>query len=131
MKPFIKHHSYEPIHQARWTLKFPDKFNIPEFSVKKTSKLKYYKTKDEVKWERFTITISDLIAISATKNIIENLVQIPTINIEKLDPIGKCVERITIHSNEMFIDFGRFDYFSDKFNRIKITLQPTKVIVST
>lgn len=130
MKHLNRQVLHEPVHQARWVLKFPNEYNIPEFSVFKTSKLKHYNSKGNEKWGKFTITIHDIIGISATKNIIENMVEIPIINIEKLDPIGKCVERITIHSNEMFVDFGRFDYSSDKLNIIKVILQPTKVFVS-
>jgi|JFJP01.1.fsa_nt_gi hypothetical protein len=124
-----KNKCFEPIHQSRWILRFKD-YDIPEFTVMKISNLKHSNINGIMKWEKITITLHDIISISNTKTIVENLVDIPKIVIEKLDPIGVCVETITICSNEMHVDFGKFDYKSDKLNRIKIRLSPTKVIVS-
>ena len=116
-------------HQNRWMLTFPDEYNIPEFAISKVSNLKCSNVKGVMTWKKFTITINDLIGVSITKNIVENLIEFPIIKIKKLNAMGEFVEIITISTKEIYVDFGKFDYSSEKLNTIKITVVPSRVFI--
>ena len=117
----------EPVIQNLWTLSFPNDYNIPEYCVSKVSSLKYSSING---WRKITITMLDLMGISITKTLIENLVRVPLkITLKKLDLTGACVETINIQAKEFEVNYGKFDYSSEKLNKIKVTLKPTNVIV--
>jgi hypothetical protein len=121
---------YEPHRPNRWLLRFPDDFDLPEYCVNKVSNLKHY-SNGKGSWKPITITLFDIIGVYATKKLIKNLNHIPLmVQLEKLDPIGVCVEKISIFAKEVDIDFGEFDYACDDLSKIKIKIIPTKVEVS-
>jgi len=128
MKLFEQIKSIEPNRQNLWTLNFPDEFDLPEYCINKVSKLKHY---GNGQWKPLTITLLDIIGVGATKKLMENFVHIPLkVQLKKLDPTGACHETINIFSSSYDINFGNFNYASDKLSKIKIILTPKRVMVS-
>jgi hypothetical protein len=120
--------AYEPFRPNLWVLSFPDDFDLPEYCINRVSKLKHY---SEGNWKPITITLLDIIGVSATKKLIENLNHVPLkVSLKKLDPTGAIIETIDIFSKIVDIDFGKFDYDSDDLSKIKIKITPNKVWVS-
>jgi hypothetical protein len=121
---------YEPFRPNRWILSFPDDFDLPEYCVSKVSNLKHYSS-GRGSWKKITITLYDIIGVSATKKLLDNLNHVPLkVQLKKLDPTGVEIETIEIFSNIVDIDFGEFDYACDDLSKIKIKITPTKVQVS-
>jgi hypothetical protein len=125
IKPLIL---YEPIHQSRFIIRFPKEFGIKEYLVQKMSPLKY---NFATGWEDITISMIDIIAEKITKCFSENIIKTieGRITLEKLDPTGVCVEKIHIDSKFIDVDFGKFNYASDKLNKIVVKIKPVRVIV--
>jgi hypothetical protein len=122
--------AYEPFRPNRWILSFPDDFNLPEYCVNKVSKLKHY-SEGKGSWRKLTITLYDIMGVTVTKNLLDNLNHAPIrVTLKKLDPTGVSVETIEIFSKTVDINFGEFDYASDGISKIKVILKPTKVQVS-
>ena len=118
----------EPIFNNRFTLTLPEFFGLGDFLTISISPIRFnFKTG----WDDIIITLHDIIAISATKNISENIVteQEGTFILNKLDPCGKTIEKITLNCKFIDIDFGGFNYKSDKLNEIKIKVNPISIIV--
>lgn len=129
MKDYINHPiQLEPIHSNRFYLIFPKEFELEPYCVKKMSEIKFdFKSG----WKDIVISIQDVIGLEITKRISENVVggQQGTFILEKLDPTGVCIEKIKINSKLIYINYGDFNYSSDKLNVIKIKIRPISIII--
>ena len=128
MLPHFEIKAIEPMYQGRFILNFPKNFELDPYSVLKMSQLKYIYG---IGWKDIIITLHDLVGADTTKKLIKDLEikDLRTFLLEKLDPTGQCVEKVFIDSNFIEVDFGKFDYASDKLNSIILTIHPLRVIV--
>lgn len=127
MKEFI---NYEPKKTNRWLVKFPEEFEIPEYTLKSITKPKYINGK----WDDIRITFNAIankqLEIGLKKMIYTqgktNINWTFKFTIEDLDPTGVVIGKWEIKVDEVVsIDFGgELTYHDDKIQEIVLIVKP-------
>jgi hypothetical protein len=128
---------YEPLKKNRYYIDFKGLFkDIKPFTLINTERPCY----ENGKWKDITISFNDIIGsdVSTTRALMEgvhhyNNVRANTMKIDYdlnlLDPIGDTVQRWNISGIIREIDFGELDYSNDEICKIKMVVEPIKVIL--
>jgi len=130
----------EPMRRNRFSLRFDEHFNIPEFAVQRAD-LPHYNLQN-MSWEEMSIDIIDLYGhgISTSSSMI-NLIdyckdrklngelEMFTIRMSSLDPTGVVIETFVIVVESVKVNFGELDYSSSDVRYITLTIKPTCCII--
>lgn len=121
---------YEPKKTNRWLVKFPEEFEIPEYTLKSITKPKYISGK----WDDVRITFNAIankqLEIGLKKMIYTqgktNINWTFKFTIEDLDPTGVVIGKWEILVDEVVsIDFGgELTYHDDKIQEIVLIVKP-------
>ena len=124
----------EPKRENQFIVRFPEKFNIDPFTVTKINRPKIVNNK----WLPIEIEFTDYIGPSVASSIFFNMIHPRTLNdygsnvdylfeiiLDGLDPNNVVVERWQIYVKSFDVDFGEFDYSSNKIVKPKVTIHPS------
>ncbi|MFW5847366.1 MAG: hypothetical protein ACOCVF_00405 [bacterium] len=128
---------YEPKTMSRFVVKFPNQFNIFDWTITKINKPKF----TNGKWEDMKIVFVDPIGLSTSKglyNIIDFLKKdvndnksLFNIKIKLLDPTGIEIEEWVIYVEEVLtINFGELDYSNDNIQEPYLILKPLNCVLN-
>ena len=133
MKPM----QYEVKRNDRFSVEFPEQFNIQSWSVQKINKPKF----TDGKWENIRVDFIDSIVPSTSQCLFDVVNFIKTNNsdnknlfevrIKSLDPTGEVVEEWLICvENVLTINFGELDYGNHEFQKPFLILKPLNCVLS-
>ena len=126
----------EPKRPYRFFVVFPDYCNIESYVVQriKMPKLKPIKKGKVVyyAWTNMEIRLIEIIGRSASAVLIEAFANKPvsqlfTFEIHHLDPCGLMIDKWTVTSDILNVDFGNLDYADDSLLTTKLKLAVSSV----
>lgn len=117
----------EPKKINRFSVEFPEKFNIEVWSVSKLNKPIY----NNGKWEKIKIEFVDPIGPSTSQGLFKMIKHLDdglgfTFKINTLDPTGEVIEIWEIDTKKVLVNFGYLDYSIDEWQKPFIVVKPLK-----
>ncbi len=132
---------FEPKHQNRFILTFPEELNIPSYLVHETSRPTYRMNRDDqpwipthgpmrYDWDDIRIKFRDAINPSPVNTIYETMMNADLLQnpmeykLEMLGPTNDIVERWIIRGYITSVNFGNLSYDRDELAEIEIVIHP-------
>ena len=123
---------YEPKRKNRFSITFPNGYNIEPWMIIRADKPKY----NMFGWETMEIVFTDTIGVSVTQSLYKligkdsDLPLNTSIKYEMLDPTGVVVEEWIITGEISYIDFGTLNYAHDFNVEPRILIKPTSCVLT-
>lgn len=122
---------FEPKKQNRFTIKFGEPFEIPEWVTYKTSRPVLNR---QLKWEKMVFSMYDPIGPSTSQVVMKGIQKLKEKNRNVIDvtlnsygPIGDKIEEWLINGSICKIDFGKLDWKNDELLLINLHLDVINV----
>lgn len=122
---------------GRFSVKFPEQFNIEDWTIIKINKPKFH----EGKWENITVEFIDPVEPSVSKSLLKIVEFLKTaktnndktlfvVRIKSMDTIGKEIEEwIVSVENVLTINFGELNYGIDEIQKPYLTFKPLNCVL--
>lgn len=122
---------FEPKVSNRYIVKFPERFNIPDYLVSDFQRPSITYVNGYKHLTNFEIKFYDVVFISVLKTLTDKFGEVFDINLIMLDPIGEVIETITYKDCAIIsIDPSLLSYQNDSKSSISVTINSKNMFVT-